>query len=167
MTGREDSLLERLRRREPQAWNELFDQEHPIVFRSALAQTGNPSVAEDIAGQVFLEALEGIDRYRERGKPIRVWLLTIARHRSLDWLRKRGRERTGEVPDQHVDGPEPAQTVALEALALVTPEQREVIFLRFVEGYSLREVAQLTRRSEGAVKSLQHRALDRLRGVLK
>jgi RNA polymerase sigma-70 factor (ECF subfamily) len=55
----------------------------------------------------------------------------------------------------------------LQALARLTPEQREVVFLRFVEGYSLKAVATSTNRSVGAVKALQHRALRQLRGILE
>jgi RNA polymerase sigma-70 factor, ECF subfamily len=123
-------------------------------------------VAEDIAGQVFLEALEGIGRYRDEGKPITAWLLTIARHRSYDWLRKQ--RRVQQVPlAEHSSVVQPdGVSDALEAMQLLTAEQREVVFLRFVEGYPLEDVARLTNRSVGAVKSLQHRALENLRRQL-
>ena len=137
-----------------------------MVFRAVLAQVGNRAVAEDIAGQVFLEALEGIRRYRDRGRPIAGWLLAIARHRSIDWLRREGRLQTAEVPEQAVEDAAIGEALALEALALLTPEQREVVFLRFVQGHPLKDVARLTNRSTGAVKALQHRALQQLRNIL-
>lgn len=157
--------LDCLRRREAEAWSALFERDYPLVFRVVLARVGNHAVAEDIAAQVFLEAMEGIGRYRERGKPLTAWLLAIARHRSLDWFRKRGREQ-GRAIEPSTDGPEAGLNVALEALALLTGDQREVVHLRFVEGYALEEVAQLTGRRVGAVKSLQHRGLERLRRLL-
>ncbi len=157
--------IHQLQARDEGAWSALFEREYLFVFRSLLAQTANRAVAEDIAQQVFLEALAGIGRYRDRGTPIRAWLLRIARHRAHDWYRRRRREEPGEV-EVATPGPEEALTPALDALAALTPEQREVMHLRFVEGYQLEEVAGLTGRSVGAVKSLQHRALERLRTEL-
>lgn len=163
------SEIERLKQRDREAWTAVFQREHPLVFRFALAQVGNHAVAEDIAGQVFLEAIEGIRRYHDRGRPLSAWLITIARHRSSDWFRRRGRERvTGvEQADQVQAGPQQSGGVALSVLAALTPEQREVVHLRFAEGYSLEEVATLTGRRVGAVKALQHRALARLRVIVE
>jgi len=158
--------LSLLRQRDAGAWAALFDQHYALVVRAAFSRVREQQIAEDIAAQVFLEAMEGIGRYRDRGKPIAAWLLTIARHRAIDWLRKAARER-GNASEPSVDGPEERLTVALDALASVTGDQRTVIHLRFVEGYSIEEVAQLTGRSCGAVKALQHRGLARLRRLLE
>lgn len=156
--------LEALRARQSAAWARLYDEYSPVVFRSALAQVGDRALAEDITAQVFLEAIEGIGRYRDSGRPIEAWLLTIARHRAIDAVRRKKRQAVLPVA-------EPALTAgagpALEALSVLTPEQREVIHLRFVEDRSIEEVAALTRRSPGAVKSLQHRALKQLRARLE
>ena len=160
-----DINLDRLKRREPGAWSQLFERDYPIIFRSVLSRVGERALAEDIASQVFVEAIEGIGRYRERGRPITAWLLTIARHRSFDWFRKARRE-VGTAIEPMAEGPEARLTVALDALVHLTEEQREVIQLRFVEGYHLEEVAQLTGRTAGAVKSLQHRALARLEKII-
>ena len=67
------SQLDALRARDPQAWTALFEDHRDLVFRSALAQTGARETAEDITGQVFLEAIEGIGRYRDRGRPLSAW----------------------------------------------------------------------------------------------
>lgn len=160
--------LQRLKHRETGAWTELFEREHPVVYRAVLAQVGDPSAAEDITGQVFLEAIEGTGRYRDRGKPITAWLLTIARHRAIDWRRKRQNRHEpidGDVAEAAVPAA-PSVGDALSLMQQLTPEQREVMLLRFVEGYSLEETARLTGRSTGSVKALQHRAVRRLRAVL-
>ena len=150
-----------LRDRDPAAWTAVFEEHRDFVYRASLSQVGDRELAEDITAQVFLEAIEGIDRYRDRGAPFSAWLLTIARHRSLDALRKRRRDERArlffEPPTSRVE------SSAIEALGYLTPEQREVIHLRFVEDLSLEQVARMTGRSAGAVKSLQHRALSRLR----
>jgi RNA polymerase sigma-70 factor (ECF subfamily) len=157
--------LDRLKRREPGAWALLFERDYPVVFRSVLARVGERALAEDIASQVFIEAIEGIGRYRDRGRPITAWLISIGRHRSLDWFRKARREM-GTAIEPIAEGPEASLTVALDALVHLTEEQREIVHLRFVEGYQLEEVARLTGRTTGAVKSLQHRALARLKKIL-
>ena len=154
-----------LKLRVAEAWSVLFEREYAFVFRSVLARVADRATAEDISGQVFLEALEGIGRYRDRGKPIRAWLVTIARHRTHDWFRKQRREGS-ELPEATVPGPDETLTPILDSLARLTPEQQEVVHLRFVEGYSLEEVAGLTGRSVGAVKALQHRAIARLRTII-
>jgi RNA polymerase sigma-70 factor (ECF subfamily) len=153
-----------LRDRDPVAWTAVFEEHRDFVFRSALSQVGDRELAEDITGQVFLEAIQGIHRFRDRGTPFSAWLLTIARHRSLDALRKRRRdERTPLLFESHEAA---ADSSVLEALSLLTPEQREVIHLRFVEDLPIEQVARMTGRNAGAVKSLQHRALRRLRTQL-
>ena len=150
-----------LRDRDPVAWTSVFEEHRDFVFRAALSQVGDRQLAEDITGQVFLEAIQGIHRFRDRGTPLSAWLLTIARHRSLDALRKRRRdERASLVFESHEAT---SDSSALEALSLLTTEQREVIHLRFVEDLPIEQVAQMTGRSAGAVKSLQHRGLRRLR----
>lgn len=159
------SELAELKRRDTAAWTRLFESEHPLVYRAVLAQVADRAVAEDIAAQVFLEALEGIERYRDRSIPIRAWLLTIARNRSVDWFRKRKRELSAQ-PDRPTIAPSDYLFEAFEAMSRLTPEQREVVHLRFIEGYQLEEVGRLMHRSTGAVKALQHRALERLRGLL-
>ena len=159
-----DLFIEALRSRETEAWTALFEEHRHLVYRAALAQVGERELAEDVTAQVFLEAIEGIGRYRDRGKPISAWLLAIARHRSLDAIRKRRRDGTTATAPADT-GHEPS-TAALEALHVLTPEQREVVHLRFVEDLSIETVATMTGRSPGAVKSLQHRALRQLRAHL-
>lgn len=159
-----DLFIEALRSRETDAWAALFEEHRHLVYRAALAQVGERELAEDVTAQVFLEAIEGIGRYRDRGKPISGWLLAIARHRSLDAIRKRRREARSE-PISAGASPEPS-SAALDALHVLTPEQREVVHLRFVEDLSIETVATMTGRSPGAVKSLQHRALRQLRAHL-
>ncbi len=163
------SRLTRLKRRDSQAWSDVFEEHNVVVFRAVFAQVRDTTVAEDITAQVFLEALQGIGRYRDRGKPIAAWLLAIARHRSTDWLRKQPRERHALSREASLSAVESEETLPGDAYALLeplTPEQREVVALRFIEGLSLEEVARATGRTPGAVKSLQHRALRQLRGAL-
>ena len=166
------SELARLRARDQQAWTALFEATHELVYRAALSQVGDPHLAEDVMAQVYLEAFRGITRYRDRGRPITGWLLAITRHRSLDAVRRRQRERRWWVRlvrgQREPEASEGARSASLlhPALARLTPEQREVLHLRFVEDLSIEEIAVLTGRSANAVRQMQFRALRRLRAAL-
>jgi RNA polymerase sigma-70 factor (ECF subfamily) len=98
-------------------------------------------------------------------------VFTIAHHRLIDDRRRRARRpqlADGEVPDvaapELADAVDPALIAALERL---TPDQREVVLLRFVGDLPLEAVAKLTKRNVGAVKALQHRALEQLGRILR
>ncbi len=141
-----------------------------MVYRAALGQVQDRTVAEDIAGQVFLEAVEGIGRYRDRGKDISAWLLTMTRHRCIDWRRKQQRVPSLAEPPAGREpsaGGDEAERTAFDVLSGLTPEQSEVLTLRFIAGYSIDEVARLTGRTPGAVKQFQRRALIRARQLLQ
>lgn len=160
------SEVERLKRRDRAAWSNLFDNHYPVVFQAILGQAGNRAIAEDIAGRVFLEAIEAIGRYREGSAPIGDWLLAIARRRTRDWLREQ--ERLARVPATRQMATIESEEFerAMEAIHLLPPREREIIVLRYVEGYSLDAVARLTNRPLPAVRLLQQRGLDSLRQML-
>lgn len=130
---------------------------------------------EDVLGDVFMQVARDWPMFPEPDDEAaaRRWVFTVARHRSIDAHRRR-RRRLRVVADEHelpdpVDEaaaafddtlPDPALVAALGAL---TDEQREVVALRFVADLSLDDVAALTGRTVGAVKAMQHRALENLR----
>jgi RNA polymerase sigma-70 factor, ECF subfamily len=121
--------------------------------------------SEDMLSDVFVDVMRGLARFRGEQDDLRRWIFTIAHHRVVDEHRKASRRRRllRRVPTEssftHDDPVDPALVAALDAL---TPDQREVVVLRFVADLSLGTVAALTKRPEGAVKSLQHRALRNL-----
>jgi RNA polymerase sigma-70 factor (ECF subfamily) len=133
--------------------------------------------AEDIAGEEFLRLVERIDGYAYQGRPILAWLYTMARNLVTDHQRKQVRARSlplaeelvahGESPSDWVDRRLTGDCLA-SSLRHLTEDQRRVILHKFVEGRSNSETASLIGKTEGAVKSLQHRALAALhRAVLK
>jgi RNA polymerase sigma-70 factor (ECF subfamily) len=127
---------------------------------------------EDLAGEVFLQVARDLPRFRDREDPeaVRRWVFTIARNRLADAGRRakrRPRSSGRDVPDQPApSAPEPFDPELLSALAQLTGDQREVLALRFVADLPLEDVAQLTKRTVGATKSLQHRALENLRAAV-
>jgi RNA polymerase sigma-70 factor (ECF subfamily) len=123
------------------------------------------SDSEDVLSDVFVDVMRGLEGFRGDRDALRRWIFTIAHHRVVDEHRRTSRRRRflRSVPTEasftHDEPVDPALIAALDAL---TPDQREVIVLRFVADLSLETVAALTKRAPGAVKSLQHRALRNL-----
>ena len=121
---------------------------------------------EDLLGEIFLQVVRDLPRFRGDDAARRRWVFTIAHHRLVD-DRRRAARRPRVSDDPLPDGvaafpPEPLDSDLIRALAALTADQREVVALRFVADLPADAVAALTGRSIGAVKSLQHRALEAL-----
>ena len=141
-----------------------------------MSRTGAKHEAEDLVADVFIRAMEALDRYEDRGLPFVAFLFRIARNAAIDRSRK---TRPDMSIDELVNHPESGQNVEADAarsierdtlfnaMSKLKPDYREVLLLRFVEGYGAADVGRMTGRSEGAVRTLQHRALDRLRKELE
>ena len=159
------TLAERLRTLDETAWGELYDQHHAGIWRYAYVRTGSRDMADDIAAQVFAEALNSISRYRYTGKPILAWLYTIARNhlgKHFREAKRRGELRPAEPAGASLDRRLDSIVLA-EALRRLTSDQREVIALRFFGGYSTREIAAAVGKRETAIYSIQVRAVAALR----
>ena len=162
------------RRGEPAAWDVLFDRFHSDVHAYALARLGDWSSAEDVVQETFVAAVHAIKRLRSEREPaVQAWFLHICRHKLIDHQRRSARgDRASAAPP--VVGPDPEQLVEQRLLAeemrtammVLTDDQHDILVRRFVLDQSLEEVATATRRSVGAVKSLQHRALASLEKIL-
>jgi len=121
---------------------------------------------EDLLGETFLQVARDLHRVKGDALDVRRWVFRVARNRVVDDARRRARRPAlgGEAVAERA-GPAtaaPFDPDLLAALAALTPDQREVIVLRFVADLSLEAVADLTGRQVGAVKSLQHRGLAQL-----
>jgi RNA polymerase sigma-70 factor (ECF subfamily) len=166
----DDDALARAAPADPAAFAELYGRHLGRVYRYALARLGDVAGAQDVTAQTFLAALEGIAGYRGRGQ-FAAWLLTIARHKSTDHLRRRGAtlplESAAELAhpgpplDEIVSSRLRLQQV-LAALPTLTPDRAEALTLRIFGGLSVAEAARVMGKSETAVKMLVHRALGDL-----
>jgi RNA polymerase sigma-70 factor (ECF subfamily) len=149
------------------AWRVLFDTYYARIFSLAYLRLHDRPAAEDVAADVFAEAARGISRYRYRGVPFRAWLFRIASNLIADQLKLR--RRRPQLPlDEAADvasSPTDFATRAdfMRGLQRLTPDQQEVLVLRFVSECTLAEVALITGRTVNAVKQLQHRAVRSLR----
>jgi RNA polymerase sigma-70 factor, ECF subfamily len=141
-----------------------------------------PTVADDLAGDVWVSVARRLARFAGDEMGFRSWLFTIARCRLVDHRRKMARRRTELLSDERLDGTTGARygrdpaLVVLEQLSAqeavdrlvadLSPEQAEVVLLRVVGGFEVTEVARMMGRSPGSVRVLCHRALRRLAAQL-
>ena len=139
-------------------------------YRCHYSRVGNAADAQDLTAQVFLEALQGLDRYRERGS-FRAWLFTIAHHKAADHHRQqRSHLPLDEARDTATGGEGAlARLVHEEALQRLAglveqldDDKQEILRLRFAGGLTYREIGRVVGRSEAAVKMAVHRLLRHL-----
>jgi len=172
---REWELVQRAQALEESALADLYSAYYSRIYNYAFLQLGDIQAAEDLASEVMLKMLESIRNYRFKGAPFSAWVFRIARNRLIDLHRRR--KRRGEVD---LTEPLAAMQISPEVLAeraldrgqlhlalkYLTDEQRQVIVLKFIEEFDNGSIARILGRSEGAVKSLQHRALNSLRRIM-
>jgi RNA polymerase sigma-70 factor (ECF subfamily) len=158
------------------ALEELYLLHFDRIYSYLHLSVGNRHDAEDLTTQTFLKMLESIKRFRWRSAPFSAWLFRIAHNLAMDHFRASRRwQPEAEVPEPPgVESPS-AEAGALDAIGRETmlemidglsPEQRQVLTLKFVFNFPNGEVAAILGKTEGAVKSLQHRALVSLQKQL-
>lgn len=122
--------------------------------------------AEDLVGDVFVDVAQGLSKFSGDSDALRRWVFTIARRRRVDEVRRQVVRRLVVVRDPperpSPDDPGAMDRDLVEALRALTTTQREVVILRFAIDLSIEDVARVLRRSPGAVKALQVRALNQL-----
>jgi RNA polymerase sigma-70 factor (ECF subfamily) len=167
------ALVELARGGDAEAFGQLYDHYHGSVYRFLFYRTRSTSLAEDLTSETFLRALRGMSSFRWQGKDFGAWLMTIARNLCTDHF-KAGRTRlevTTEdmgLHDDTTEGPEKAvlagltNEVLLTGLRELSDEQRDCLIMRFLQGLSIAETAEVLGRSEGAVKQLQLRGVRNL-----
>lgn len=156
--------------RQPRRFAKLYERYFDRVYAFALTRTGERTAAEDVTAETFREALENLPRFEWRGVPFSAWLFRIAANAAADYTRRASRDRPLAPEANSEDASWESRLIEVEtrarlfALVQRLPnDQRRVIVMRFGEEKSTREVAEMMRRSEGAVKLLQHRAMRTLR----
>jgi RNA polymerase sigma-70 factor, ECF subfamily len=168
------------RLREPAALTRIYTAYAPALFRFFMASVGDRHLAEDLTGNTFVSAIEGLPKFRGPVEALGGWLFQIARHDLYDHRRKQNRSRVEPLDDNlkeaaASDGavdPEDLAITRLEggrvlrALQELSPDQREVLLLRMAGGMTAPEVAAALGKTTNAVKALQHRGLASLARVL-
>jgi RNA polymerase sigma-70 factor (ECF subfamily) len=155
--------------KDPACFAELYENHFERVYAFVVRRVGNRAETEDLTAEVFHHALANLKRFEWRGIPFAAWLFRIAANLISDRWQRSGREVTDDAALAEAQAgtsemKEVERRATLFRLVDTLPaEQRRVVVLRFVEEKSIKEVAREIRKTEGAVKQLQFRALTTLR----
>jgi RNA polymerase sigma-70 factor (ECF subfamily) len=170
--GHVRDLVERAQNGDRLALEELYLLHFDRIYSYLHMSVGSRHDAEDLTTQTFVRMLEAIGRFQWRSVPFSAWLFRIAHNLAMDHFRANRRWQPEEEVPESVQGEESSaeeqalaslgQTSMLTLIERLSPEQRQVLTLKFVFRFSNAEAAAILGKTEGAVKSLQHRALASL-----
>ncbi len=174
-------LVRRAQAGDGEAFGQLYDRYFDVVFRFVYFRVNDRALAEDFTSETFLRALRRITSISYQGRDIGAWFVTIARNIVFDHM-KSARHRLETPTADTVEGPivgadaAPGTEAAvlanlqsqrlMQAVAKLGDEQRECIVLRFVQGMSVSETAEIMGKKDGAIKALQHRAVRKLADLI-
>jgi RNA polymerase sigma-70 factor, ECF subfamily len=170
-------LVERAQNGEADAFGRLYDQYSDTVYRYIYYRVGGRATAEDLTSETFLRALRRIGTFTWQGRDFGAWLVTIARNLVADHFKSsrfRLEVTTGEMLDANEVERSPEESVLetlsnaalLEAVRRLNPQQQECVTLRFLQGLTVAETARIMGKNEGAIKTLQYRAVRTLARLL-
>jgi RNA polymerase sigma-70 factor (ECF subfamily) len=159
------------------AFGELYRIYNDTVFRYIYYRVSTRALAEDLTSETFVRALRRITTFSWQGRDFGAWLVTIARNLVADNFkssRHRMEVSTGEMLDSNEVEPSPEDEVLehlsnetlLDAVHRLNDQQRECVTLRFLQGLSVAETAEIMGKNEGAIKTLQYRAVRTLARLL-
>ena len=167
LTDGDATLLSRLQSRDSAAWTEFYDL-HAADLRAFIRRIGGRD-ADDLLGETMVQVVRDIRRFRGTPSELRAWTFGIARNRVIDESRRR-KVRPQEVEASDHDAVTPAQDFDMPdremlsaLLDSLTPDQKEVVWLRFGADLSVDETARAVGKNPDAVAALTMRALRRLR----
>jgi RNA polymerase sigma-70 factor (ECF subfamily) len=170
----DERLLIEAAQQDPARFADLYEINFERVYAYVVRRVRNRTETEDLTSEVFHQALANLKRFEWRGIPFAAWLFRIAANLISDRWRRSGREVSDDAglidsaPVSPVEIAEVERRATLFQLVDTLPtEQRRVVVLRFVEQKSIKEVARDMRKTEGAVKQLQFRALSSLRARME
>jgi RNA polymerase sigma-70 factor, ECF subfamily len=176
-SGRMMELVERAQDGETEAFGRLYDHYSDTVYRYIYYRVGSKATAEDLTSETFLRALRRIGTFTWQGRDFGAWLVTIARNLVADHFKSsrfRLEVTTGEMLDANEVERSPEDDVLeslsnealLTAVRRLNPQQQECVTLRFLQGLSVAETARVMGKNEGAIKTLQYRAVRTLARLL-
>ncbi len=175
MSTNPEQLLKRARTLDQNALVKIYDLYSDALFAYAFKHLGDSQVAEELVSETFFRFLGALERGGGPKEHLKAYLYRITHNLITDRFRRQPPPSL-ELDEERLpdDKPGPASVFSShqdadrvrQALRLITPEQRQVIVLKFLEGWSGGEIAQVMEKSLGAVKALQHRGLAALERIL-
>jgi len=172
----EQNLIKKAKEGDQASFGQLYDHYIAPLYRFVLMKVNDKAEAEDLTHEVFLSSWQNLKGYKFQGFPFSSWLYQIARNKVIDFYRTKKAYVSFENLDEDllkvvgVSETNLEVTLAVEtvkkALTKLTPEQQDVIAMKFIEDLSNDEIARNLGKSEGAVRLLQHRAISNLKEIL-
>jgi len=166
----DERLVIEAAKRDPARFAELYERNFHTVYAYVARRTASREEAEDITSEVFHQALANLKNFEWRGAPFAAWLIRIASNALADRWKLQSRQAADppgeELSDPNMEGIE-RQAALFQLVDRLPQDQRRVIVMRFAEQKSIREIAQELKRTEGAIKQLQFRALEKLRADME
>ncbi len=170
-------LVEQAQQGEAESFGLLYDHYSDTVYRYIYYRVSSKATAEDLTSETFLRALRRIGTFTWQGRDFGAWLVTIARNLVADHFKSsrfRLEVTTGEMLDANEVARSPEDSVLeslsnealLHAVRRLNPQQQECVTLRFLQGLSVAETARIMKKNEGAIKTLQYRAVRTLARLL-
>ncbi len=156
----------------PVSFAPLYDHYFPKIYNYIYNKVNNSQLAEDLVSETFYKALANIKRFQWQDRSFASWLYTIARNQVIDQFRKRNPvllDNNIEMTDQTEKGPEEkviqdvTREELLKAIRTLSPDQQDALLLRYQEDLTIKEIAVVLGKNEGAVKALLFRGLRSLR----
>lgn len=174
-TTREWECIRQIARGDRRAFERLYREYAPRVFRFAFRMIHDRTKAEEVTNDVMLEVWKGAERFEGRSTPS-TWILGIARHRTLNAVRGKTLHLTALDDAAEVADEAPAPEAGIDqlavtqrlrvALAQLPPEQREVVEMTYLEGMSYKQIAEIAHCPENTVKTRMFHAKRKLEPLL-
>lgn len=171
----EQKLVKKAKDGEVEAFGLLYDHYLPKIYRFVLLKVNHREEAEDLTHQAFLKAWGNINQYNFKGYSFGAWLYRIAKNITVDYYRSNHSETSlEEVSEIAIEGLSLGGAIdkkiewegLVKSLKQLKEIEQEVLIMRFVEDLSLKEIAEAIDKSEGAVKLIQHRAINSLKKIV-
>jgi RNA polymerase sigma-70 factor (ECF subfamily) len=177
----EDYLVRQAIKRDKAAFTVLYERCIDQVYRHVYYKVSSHADAEDITQEAFVKAWKAVDKYKRTGAPFVAWVISIASNIVIDHYRKQQKvvvtdemDKIGEKDlGNQIPGPEKQaeinfnNSVIKKAVLKLNGDKQKVILMHFIDGLSYEEIAKALNKNEGAIRVIQYRALNDLRGLLK
>ncbi|MEK7641125.1 MAG: sigma-70 family RNA polymerase sigma factor [Patescibacteria group bacterium] len=172
----EHKLIEQAKDGQQESFGKLYDHYITPIYRFVMVKVNHRDDAEDLTHEVFLSAWQNLKNYKFQGFPFSSWLYQIARNKVIDHYRTKKMHSSIDDVDENIfeivgalekglDTSIALETVK-EAIASLSPDQQDVLVMKFVEDLNNGEIATALKKSDGAVRLLQHRAINNLKAKL-
>lgn len=171
-------IIERAIQGDDEAFSLLYQENLKKIYNYIYYRTGNSHDAEDLTARVFQRALNHISKYKKTNVPFSAWLYRIAHNLVANWHRDNSRRKEvpleeqtelrnkPEIPEREIEDRQEIEFL-LKTIHRLSHDRQMVLILKYVEDLSNKEIGDIMRKSEGAIKSLYHRTLLELREYLE